>query len=69
MVILYEGKAKQVYNTESLNEVIIYFKDDATAFNGAKKDNIPGKGRVNLAFTRFFFELLQQHNIKNKSLT
>jgi phosphoribosylaminoimidazole-succinocarboxamide synthase len=64
MVMLYEGKAKQVYNTESSEEVIIYFKDDATAFNGVKKDNIPGKGRVNLAFTRFFFEILQQQQIK-----
>ncbi|OGH98680.1 MAG: phosphoribosylaminoimidazolesuccinocarboxamide synthase [Candidatus Melainabacteria bacterium GWF2_32_7] len=64
MVMLYEGKAKQVYNTESPDEVVIYFKDDATAFNGIKKDNIPGKGRVNLAFTRFFFNLLHEHGIK-----
>ena len=30
---LYEGKAKILYGTENANEVIQYFKDDATAFN------------------------------------
>ena len=64
MTLLYEGKAKQVYNTDCPEEVIIHFKDDATAFNGIKKDTIPGKGRVNLAFTRFFFQLLQENGIK-----
>lgn len=64
MVLLYEGKAKQVFNTSCADEVIISFKDDATAFNGVKKDNIPGKGRVNLAFTRFFFDMLQNQGIK-----
>lgn len=37
-MLLYEGKAKKkVYSTESENEFIVYFKDDATAFNGEKK--------------------------------
>lgn len=36
-MLLYEGKAKQVYSTENENEFIVYFKDDATAFNGEKK--------------------------------
>ncbi|MFH0702331.1 MAG: phosphoribosylaminoimidazolesuccinocarboxamide synthase [bacterium] len=64
MELLYEGKAKKVFETESPNEVIILFKDDATAFNGIKKDNIKGKGRVNLAFTRYFFELLQSQGVE-----
>ena len=29
--MLYEGKAKKVFETENPNEVIIYYKDDATA--------------------------------------
>ena len=29
-MLLYEGKAKQVYSTENENEFIVYFKDDAT---------------------------------------
>ncbi len=58
MVLLYEGKAKQVYSGDSPDEVLIKFKDQVTALNGVKKDNINGKGRVNLAFTRHFFSIL-----------
>jgi len=64
LTMLYEGKAKKVFATNNPQEVIIYFKDDATAFNGEKKDVFFDKGRVNLAFTRYFFELLHSHNIK-----
>ena len=31
--ILYEGKAKQLFTTKNENELIQFFKDDATAFN------------------------------------
>lgn len=41
---LYEGKAKKVYATEDPNLVIVSYKDDATAFDGAKKGTIVGKG-------------------------
>lgn len=64
LTLLYEGKAKKIFATNNPNEVIMHFKDDATAFNGEKKDNFLDKGRVNLAFTRYFFELLHSHNIK-----
>jgi phosphoribosylaminoimidazole-succinocarboxamide synthase len=64
MVLLYEGKAKQVFNTDCPDEVIIQFKDDATAFNGGKKDSFAGKGVVNTLFTRYFFDILQSHGIK-----
>lgn len=64
LTMLYEGKAKKVFATNNPQEVIIHFKDDATAFNGEKKDVFSDKGRVNLAFTRYFFELLHSHNIK-----
>ncbi len=64
LTMLYEGKAKKVFATDNPQEVIISFKDDATAFNGEKKDIFSDKGRVNLTFTRYFFELLDSHNIK-----
>lgn len=59
MDLLYEGKAKQIYSCSSPDEVMIKFKDQVTALNGAKKDCIDGKGRVNLAFTRHFFSILK----------
>lgn len=64
MNFLYEGKAKRIFKTELPNEIIISFKDDATAFNGQKKDILLGKGRLNLKFTRLFFELLESKKIK-----
>lgn len=43
MNMLYEGKAKQVFLTDKENEIIIHYKDDATALNGLKKDSIDNK--------------------------
>ena len=48
---LYEGKAKKVYATEDPNLVIVSYKDDATAFDGAKKGTIVGKGVINNQMT------------------
>ena len=53
--MLYEGKAKKVFETENPNEVIIYYKDDATAMNGLKKGTIADKGIMNNTITSFFF--------------
>ena len=45
--LLYEGKAKKVYTTDDPELLIVAYKDDATAFNGAKKGTIQGKGVIN----------------------
>jgi len=45
--MLYEGKAKIIYEGTEPGTVIQYFKDDATAFNAEKKDSIAGKGVLN----------------------
>src|SRR6201994_3257954 len=45
--VIYEGKAKILYEGTEPGTVIQYFKDDATAGNGAKKDTIEGKGVLN----------------------
>ena len=50
---LYEGKAKKVYATDDPNLVIVSYKDDATAFDGAKKGTIRGKGAVNNRMSNF----------------
>ncbi|MGC8649833.1 MAG: phosphoribosylaminoimidazolesuccinocarboxamide synthase [Hydrogenobaculum sp.] len=60
---LYEGKAKIVYENDE-DTYIIKFKDDVTAFDAIKKDNISGKGHINLEITSFIFELLKAKNIK-----
>ncbi len=56
--MLYEGKAKKIFLTEKEDEVIQYFKDDATAFNAEKRGTIHEKGVVNNKIsTRIFQEL------------
>ena len=51
MTMLYEGKAKQIFSTDNPNEIIIHYKDDATAGNGAKKGTIVNKGVINNKIT------------------
>ena len=62
-VQLYEGKAKKVYATEAPNYVIVSYKDDATAFDGAKKGTILGKGAVNNRMSNFLMGKLEQEGI------
>ncbi|WP_040212731.1 phosphoribosylaminoimidazolesuccinocarboxamide synthase [Clostridium polynesiense] len=64
MEMLYEGKAKKIFRTSSDNEVIVYYKDDATAFNGEKKGQIEDKGILNNSITSKLFELLESKGIK-----
>lgn len=45
--VVYEGKAKIIYEGTEPGTLIQYFKDDATAANGAKKATIAGKGVLN----------------------
>ena len=45
--LLYEGKAKKVFALDDSDNVLIEFKDDATAFNALKKAKFAGKGRLN----------------------
>ena len=63
--LLYEGKAKKVYRTENPEEVIIYYKDDATAFNGVKKASISNKGILNNKITEILFTKLSNKGIPN----
>ena len=60
---IYEGKAKVLYATEGENQLIQYFKDDATAFNNLKKDVIAGKGVLNNFISEFIMLEISKHNI------
>ena len=63
-VLLYEGKAKKMFSTDNKDEVRVYFKDDATAFNGIKKAQIDNKGILNNSITTMLFELLEKKGIR-----
>ena len=62
--MLYEGKAKKVYQTEDQNLYIVEYKDDATAFNGEKKGSIAGKGVINNKMTNIVFQYLEKNGIQ-----
>ncbi|WP_456460231.1 phosphoribosylaminoimidazolesuccinocarboxamide synthase [Desulfurobacterium sp.] len=62
--LLYEGKAKALYETDSDNLLIQYFKDDTTAFDGAKKEQLEEKGVINCAISTKIFEFLEKNGIK-----
>ncbi|MFZ2256711.1 MAG: phosphoribosylaminoimidazolesuccinocarboxamide synthase [Clostridiaceae bacterium] len=61
--MLYEGKAKQVFATDDQDQVIIHYKDDATAFNGEKKGQIADKGVLNNAITSAIFTMLAKKGV------
>lgn len=63
LAMLYEGKAKKVFETDTDDVVIVRYKDDATAFNGLKKGTILGKGAVNNRMTNFLFKKLETQGI------
>jgi len=63
MKLLYEGKAKRIYETEKPNEVICEYKDSLTAFNGEKADSEAGKGALNCAITTLIFQALEKNGI------
>lgn len=58
--LMYEGKAKRVYNTDQNEYFWVAYKDDATAFNGEKKGQILDKGLVNNQLSALFFEELEK---------
>ena len=62
-VQLYEGKAKKVFATNDENVCIVSYKDDATAFNGAKKGTIVGKGVINNRVTNHLMRMLEGQGI------
>ncbi len=62
--LLYEGKAKKVWTTDDANQVIVEYKDDATAFDGTKKGTITGKGEINCAVSTILFQYLESYQVK-----
>lgn len=60
---MYEGKAKQVFATEDPAVVMVHYKDDATAGDGAKKGTIRDKGVVNNRLSNALMQKLEKEGI------
>lgn len=61
--MIYEGKAKKVYATDDPTEVIVSYKDDATALDGLKRGSIAGKGVVNNKMSNYLMQILEKHGV------
>ncbi len=61
--LIYEGKAKKVFRTDSPDKVLIEFKNDATAFNALKHSEFEGKGGLNCQISARLFEFLESKGI------
>ncbi len=60
---IYEGKAKILFEYKAGKKLLVYFKDDATAFDGKKKGVIQKKGEYNNAISTSLFKLLKNNGI------
>ena len=61
--LLYEGKAKRVFACDQAGQVLVEFKNDATAFNARKRAQLDDKGRLNCQISARIFEWLERHGI------
>lgn len=55
---LYVGKAKSVFATDDPDRLVLLFRDDTSAFDGKKVEQLSRKGAVNNRFNAFIMERL-----------
>lgn len=66
--LLYEGKSKAVYATDEADQIILHYKDDATAFNNIKRATILNKGVLSNAISTLLFREMERAGIKTHYL-
>ena len=60
---LYAGKAKSVYTTTDPERLILQFRNDTSAFDGEKVEQLARKGMVNNRFNAFIMQKLEAAGI------
>lgn len=60
---LYRGKAKTVYLTNEEDKLILFFRNDTSAFDGQKIEQLERKGEVNNKFNHFIMTKLEAAGI------
>ena len=63
---LYRGKAKTVFHTDDENLLILEFRNDTSAFDVEKIEQLDRKGEVNNKFNHFIMNHLEQAGIKTQ---
>ena len=66
--LLKTGKAKSLYITEDPEKLVMEYKDDTSAFDGKKIEQIAGKGTVNNRFNSHIMEHLNDNDVPNHHL-
>jgi len=61
--LLFTGKAKSIYATDNEDYVIMSFRDDTSAFDGEKIEQLSRKGEVNNKFNAFIMQQLENAGI------
>lgn len=61
---LCRGKAKSVYFTDDDDYLIIHFRNDTSAFDGEKIEQLDRKGMINNKFTAFIMDKLEEAGVK-----
>lgn len=62
--LLYEGKAKKLYETDDDALVWVEYSDQATTLNGKRKEEVKGKGALNNQITSLIFQKLNTKKIR-----
>ncbi|WP_201526279.1 phosphoribosylaminoimidazolesuccinocarboxamide synthase [Psychrobacter frigidicola] len=62
--LLYKGKAKSVYETDDEDFLILHFRDDTSALDGKRIEQLARKGEVNNRFNAFIMQKLADAGIE-----
>jgi phosphoribosylaminoimidazole-succinocarboxamide synthase len=60
---LYRGKAKSVYKTDDADRLILLFRNDTSAFDGKRIEQLDRKGTVNNRFNAFIMQKLEEAGV------
>ena len=63
---LYRGKAKTVYTTEDPSLLVLHFRNDTSAFDGERIEQLDRKGMVNNKFNHFIMSKLEEGGVETQ---
>jgi phosphoribosylaminoimidazole-succinocarboxamide synthase len=61
--LLYSGKVKSLYETQSKEYLIAHFRDDTTAFDGEKCEKLGDKGKINNLISSHIMKILAEAGV------
>lgn len=63
---LYRGKAKTVFTTDEADKLILEFRNDTSAFDGEKVEQLDRKGEINNKFNDFIMQQLESAGVETQ---